>query len=226
MHESIRIAKSEGRNLLEHEAWDLLAGYGIPAPRCRLAVNADDAAKAAEEIGFPVALKIVSKDIIHKSDAGGVKLKLKDGDAVREAFGQIMENVCAHQPDADITGVLVCEMLSPGLETIIGMTHDVSFGPALMFGLGGVFVEVIRDVSFRVLPLTKADALAMIREIKGYALLEGVRGEKPKDVVALADLIVKVAKMVEENPEIRELDINPCFLYASGLSPADARVML
>jgi acetate---CoA ligase (ADP-forming) subunit beta len=226
MHERIAAAKAEGRNLLEYEAWALFAAYGISVPRCRLAKSVEEAVRFAAEIGFPVVLKIVSPDILHKSDAGGVKVNLGDAQSVREGFAAIMNSARAYRPEARLEGVLVCEMLPAGLETIIGMTQDVSFGPAFMFGLGGIFVEVLRDVSFRVLPLTKADALEMIREIKGYSLLRGIRGETPKDEEALADLIVKVAKMVEENPEIRELDINPCFVYSSGARPADARVML
>lgn len=226
MHERIKAAKAEGRNLLEHEAWELFAAYGIPAPRCRLAVSADGAVRAADEIGYPVVLKIVSRDILHKSDAGGVVVKIGTADGVRAAFGQILDSVRVYRPDANIEGVLVCEQLPPGVETIVGMTRDASFGPALMFGLGGVFVEVLKDVSFRVLPMTKKDALEMIREIKGYPLLNGARGEKPKDEQALAELLMKTAKMIEENPEIRELDINPCFVYESGVRPADARVIL
>jgi acetate---CoA ligase (ADP-forming) subunit beta len=226
MHERIAAAKAEGRNLLEHEAWALFADYGIPVPRCRLAKSMEDAVRFAAEIGFPVVLKIVSPDILHKSDAGGVKINLADEQGVRSAYASIVKSVHAFHPNARLEGVLVSEMLPAGLETIIGMTQDVSFGPAFMFGLGGIFVELLKDVSFRVLPLEKSDALEMIREIKGYALLRGIRGETQKDEEALADLIVKVAKMVEENPEIKELDINPCFVYSSGVRPADARVML
>ena len=226
MHERIATARAEGRNLLEHEAWALFGAYGIPVPRCRLAKTEEEAVRFAAEIGYPVVLKIVSPDILHKSDAGGVKVNLADEQSVRNAYTGILKNVYAYRQSARLEGILVSEMLPTGLETIIGMTQDVSFGPAFMFGLGGIFVEVLRDVSFRVLPLHKADALEMIREIKGYALLGGVRGEAKKDEEALADLIVKVAKMVEENPEIKELDINPCFVYSSGARPADARVML
>ena len=226
MHEQIAAAKAQGRNLLEHESWALFAAYGIPVPSCRLAKSMDAAVRFAQEIGFPVVLKIVSPDILHKSDAGGVKINITDEQGVRSAYTSIIKSVHAFRPDARLEGILVSEMLPAGLETIIGMTQDVSFGPAFMFGLGGIFVEVLRDVSFRVLPLEKADALEMIREIKGYALLGGIRGETPKDEEAIADLIVKVAKMVEENPEIKELDINPCFVYSSGVRPADARIML
>lgn len=226
MHESIATALAERRNLLEHEAWQLFAAYGIPVPRCHLAKTADDAVRLASEIGYPVVLKIVSRDILHKSEAGGVKVKLMDEQSVRAAYANIMQSVLSYRADARVEGILVCEMLPAGLETIIGMTQDVSFGPAFMFGLGGIFVELLKDVSFRVLPLTKSDALEMIKGIKGYRILSGIRGEKPKDIESLAELIVKVARMVEENPEIRELDINPCFVYESGVRPADARIML
>jgi len=226
MNEWIKGAKAEGRNLYEFEAWELFRSYGIPVPKCRLARTADEAVSAASEIGYPVVLKIVSRDILHKSDVGGVKVKLPDADSVRSAYQEILDNVGKARPDAVIDGVLVNEMLKPGLETIIGMTKDVSFGPALMFGLGGIFVEVLKDVSFRVLPITKEDALGMIKEIKGYKLLTGVRGEKPKDIEGMADLLLKAARMIEENPEIKELDINPCYLYEDKVIPADARVML
>lgn len=226
MNKLISDAKSADRNLYEHEAWDLFRSYDIPAPSCCLVKSAQEAATAASEIGYPIVLKIVSRDILHKSDAGGVKVNITDEDGVRASYDEIISSVKAYKSDAEIEGILVCEMLKPGLEAIIGMTKDVSFGPTLMFGLGGIFVEVLKDVSFRVLPLTKADALEMIGEIKGKKLLQGVRGEKPKDVETLAELLLKVAKMIEENPEIKELDINPCFVYEQGVLPADARVMI
>lgn len=226
MNELIRAAKAENRNLFEQEAWALFRAYGIPTPRCSLAATAEEAAAAARAIGYPVVLKIVSRDILHKSEAGGVKVNLGDEPAVRAAFFEIMENAKQYKPEARIEGILVCEMLKPGVECIIGMTRDASFGPTLMFGLGGIFVEVLHDVSFRVLPLQEEDAEQMIREIKGFKLLEGIRGEKPKDVGALKELLMKTARMIEENPEIVELDINPCFVYEQGAMPADARVML
>lgn len=226
MNKFISDAKAAGRNLYEYEAWELLRTYGIPVPCCRLVKSVEEAVAAASVIGYPVVLKIVSKDILHKSDAGGVKVKIADEFGVRAAHAEILDSVKACKPDAVIEGILVCEMLQPGMETIIGMTKDVSFGPTLMFGLGGIFVEVLKDVSFRVLPMTQADALEMIGEIKGYKLLQGIRGEKPRDVDAMSKLLLKVAKMIEDNPEIKELDINPCFVYEQGVLPADARVML
>ncbi|MDP3447792.1 MAG: acetate--CoA ligase family protein [Eubacteriales bacterium] len=226
MNELIKAAKAAGRNLFEHEAWELFRAYDIPTRRCYLAKTVDEATVAASEIGYPIVLKIVSKDILHKSEAGGVKVNLTDEQSLQAGFFEIMQSVSNYKPDAQIEGILVCEMLHAGLETIIGMTRDASFGPTMMFGLGGIFVEVLRDVSFRVLPLSNADVMEMIGEIKGYKLLQGIRGEKPKDIDALAQLLLKVANMIEENPEIVELDINPCFIYEQGAMPADARVML
>ena len=224
MHETVEKAIKQG-GFTEPLAWELFSAHGIPAPRCKLVKTQDEAVEAAEQIGYPVVLKIVSKDILHKSDAGGVAVKLADGPAVREAYDKILKNARAYAPDATIDGILVCEMLTQGVECIIGMLQDASFGPVMMFGLGGIFVEVLKDVAFRVLPLTKADALAMIEEIKGSALLMGARGQAKLDCDAMAELILKVASMVEANPQIREIDINPCFIYEKGVMPADARIM-
>ena len=226
MHKVISAAKTAGRHLYEHEAWALFGDYGIPAPNCCLAKSEAEALDAAQAIGYPVVLKIVSPDILHKSDAGGVKVNISGPDSLTAAYAEILSSVKAYNPAARIEGILVCQMLKPGVETIIGMTRDASFGPALMFGLGGIFVEVLKDVSFRVLPISKADALAMIGEIKGYPLLQGIRGKEPQDVEALAGLLLKVGDMIRDNPEIKELDINPCFVYSQGVLPADARVML
>ena len=226
MKRSIAAAKDEGRNLLEPEALELFAEYGLPIPAFRLVDDAAGAVKAAGEIGYPVVLKIVSKDILHKSDAGGVRVNLGDAASVKAAYLSIMESVKAYKPDADVTGVMVRAMLEEGLECIIGMTRDPSFGPAFMFGLGGIFADILSDVSFRVLPLKKEDAVAMIKELKAAPILLGARGQEPKDIDAIADALLKVAKMTEENPEIRELDINPVFVYNRGVMTADARVMM
>ncbi len=226
MRACIAEAQKQGRNLLEPEALALFAEYGLPVPVHRLAASAEEAAQAAADMGYPVALKIVSGDILHKSDAGGVKLKLADASAVKTAYTDIMNSARAYKPDADIAGVLVAGMQQPGLECIVGMTRDASFGPAFLFGLGGIFVDILRDVAFRVLPLHREDVADMIRELKAAPLLLGARGQAPKDLEAIADTLLKVAKMVSENPEIRELDINPLFVYERGVMVADARVML
>ncbi len=226
MHELIAKAKREDRNLLEHESLALFAEYGIPGPRFALVTNVEEAKAAAEKIGYPVVLKIVSPDIIHKSDVGGVQVGMKTPEEVGAAFQQIMDHVAKKAQDARIHGILVLSLAKAGVECIVGMTKDPSFGPAIMFGLGGIFVELLKDVSFRVLPLDAAEVRAMIQETKGYKLLAGARGQGPKDIEALVGLILNVAKMIEENPEIEELDINPLFVYDQGVCTVDARILL
>ena len=226
MNQLISRAREEHRSLLEYEAMELFAQYGIPVPRFALAKTRAEAEAAAGEIGFPVVLKVVSPDIIHKSDVGGVVVGVKSAEEAGAAYDRIRANVAERAPGADIHGVLVAAQAESGLECIVGMTQDASFGPAFMFGLGGIFVELLKDVAFRVLPLDKAEVLRMLRETKGYALLSGARGRAPMDVDALAQLILDVARMVEENPEIKELDINPLFVYSKGVLTVDARVLL
>ncbi|MDI6856813.1 MAG: acetate--CoA ligase family protein [Dehalococcoidia bacterium] len=220
-------AKSEGRTLLtEVESKAILEEAGIPTAKARLATSAQEAAKAAKEIGFPVVLKIVSPDITHKSDVGGVKLDLKTPDEVAAAYDEIVAAAKKAQPNARIDGVAVQKMAPPGIEVIMGMSQDPQFGPVLMFGLGGVLVEVLKDVSFRLVPLEPRDARQMIREIKGYPLLEGYRGQEPADVEALEKLLLRLSEFVEKHPEISELDLNPIFAYKDGALAVDARIIL
>lgn len=226
MHEIIKRAKNENRNLMEHESLKLLKEYNIPLPKHILAKNEKEAIEAAREINYPVVLKIVSKDILHKSDVGGVKVGLNSDDDVKIAYEEIMNSVKEKVGHADIEGVLVVENADKGLECIIGMTKDPQLGSALMFGLGGIFVELLKDVTFGLLPLNRDEALKMIKSIKYYELIEGYRGEKPKDIEAIIDLIMKVAKLVEENQEIEEIDINPFFVYQKGLIIIDARIIV
>lgn len=217
-------AIQEGRNLLEPEAYDLLASYGVAIPLYRSVSSADEAAAAANEIGYPVVAKIISPDILHKTEAGGVFLDLSDEAAVRTAYGKIIER--ARQRKAAVRGVLISRMALPGTEVIVGVTPDPQFGPVVMFGLGGIFVEVYQDVSFRLIPLAERDAAAMIHEIKAFPILQGVRGRKPADLQALTDLLLKVAQIAQENPEIAEMDLNPVLVYDKGLNVVDARVLL
>ncbi len=220
-------AREEGRKaLLEHEAKELIASYGIPVTRVRLAKSEEEAVEAAREIGFPVVLKIVSPDVIHKSDVGGVKVNLKTEEEVREAYRSIIEGVKSRVPNARIVGVLVQEFAPEGLELIIGLIRDPQFGPTVMFGLGGIFVEVYRDVSFRVAPLTEHDAESMMREIKAYKLLTGFRGMEPVDLEALKDALIKVGQIGLDNEEIAEMDLNPVIAYPKGIKVVDARVIL
>jgi len=223
----IDTARQQGRTVLnEIEAKQLLAAAGIPVVEARLARNAGEAAKIAAEIGFPVAIKIVSPQITHKTDAGGVKLGLGSADDVRAAFDEMIALAKRAVPDAQIEGVAVQRMAEPGIEVIVGMTTDAQFGPVLMFGLGGVLVEVLKDVAFRVVPLTPRDAQTMVRDIQGFPLLEGYRGQAPADLGAIESLLMGVSSFVEQHPEIAELDLNPVFAYPKGAVAVDARIVL
>jgi acyl-CoA synthetase (NDP forming) len=226
MHRTIAKARAEQRHLLETEAEELFADHGLPVPAFRLATSEAAAVAAARELGFPVVLKIVSPDILHKSDAGGVKVRLADAAAVSAAYREMMAAVAARVPGARVQGVLVAPSAPEGLECIVGMTRDPQFGPALMFGLGGIFVELLKDVSFRVLPVTRSDAEEMVREIRGWPLLQGLRGSGPRDVAAVVEFLVRTAELVERNPEIREIDVNPLRVYERGALALDARVIL
>ena len=223
----IDAARKEGRtSLTEIESKQILKEAGIDSTGIKLAKTRDEAISLSKEIGFPVVLKIVSPDVLHKTDAGGVKLGLDDEEAVGKAFDEIISAIKKNEPNANIHGVSVQNMARPGVEVIIGMSKDPQFGPVLMFGLGGILVEVLKDVSFRIVPLTKRDAREMIKEIKGYPILEGYRGQEPADVAVLEDYLLKVSDFVDGRPEIKELDINPIFAYSDGAVAVDARVIL
>jgi len=220
-------ARTDGRKLLtEVESKEILEEAGIPTARARLATSADEAAAVAQETGFPVALKVVSPDITHKSDVGGVKLNVGSAAEAKAAFEEIVAAAKKAQPDARIDGVSVQKMARPGIEVIMGMSQDAQFGPVLMFGLGGVLVEVLKDVSFRLVPITPRDARQMVQEIKGRPLLEGYRGQEPADVAALEKLLLRLSDFIEAHPEIAELDLNPIFAYKDGALAVDARVIL
>ena len=180
----------------------------------------------SKKLGFPVVLKIVSPDITRKSDVGGVKLGLKTSKQAETAYDQILSAVGEKYPKAIIHGVSVQKMARPGTEVIVGMTKDAQFGPVLMFGLGGILVELLKDVSFRIVPLERQDAHEMICEIKGYPMLQGYRGGEPVDISILEEILLKVSRFVESHPEIKELDLNPIFAYKDGAVAVDARVIL
>ncbi|GAH93065.1 unnamed protein product [marine sediment metagenome] len=205
------VRKQDRTILTEIESKKLLEGAGINTVETRLASSQREAIDLSEQIGFPVVLKIASPDISHKSDAGGVRVGLKNKTEVRKAFREIITSVRQRYPTANIQGVSVQSMARPGVEIIIGMTKDPQFGPVLMFGLGGIFVEVLKDVSFRIVPLTRRDASEMIKEIRGYPLLEGYRGQEPANIPFLENLLLKVSDFVEQTPEIKEVDLNPVF---------------
>ena len=223
----LKQAKQESRTqLTEIESKELLQEAGIPVIETRLAKTRREATALSKRIGFPVVLKVASPDIIHKSDSGGVRLGLANATQVGNAYSEIMSSIRQRLPEARVQGVAVQKMACPGVEVIIGMSKDAQFGPVLMFGLGGILVEVLKDVSFRVVPVTRKDAGEMIREIKGYPLLQGYRGQEPADIPFLEQLIVKVSEFVEQYPQIKELDLNPVFAYKDRAIAVDARIVL
>ena len=225
--EILKQARKENRTqLTEIESKQLIKEAGVPVAEAKLAQTKTEAISLSKKMGFPVVLKIVSPDVIHKSDSGGVELGLASVAQVGKAYSKILSAIKKHYPKAKIQGVSVQKMARPGVEVIIGMTKDAQFGPVLMFGLGGILVEVLKDVAFRIVPLTKRDAHEMIKDIKGYPVLEGYRGQEPADVAFLEDLILKVSDFVDKNPEIKEIDLNPVFAYKNKVVAVDARVIL
>ena len=214
--------------LLEHEALRLCELYGIPVASYGLARSLDEALTIAKKIGFPSVAKVVSPDISHKSDVGGVILNLKDEEDIAKAYEKIMNEVPKRVPNARIYGVLIQKMASPGIEVIVGGTRDPTFGPVVMFGLGGIFVEILKDVSFRIAPVTRYDAISMIEEIKASKILDGYRGMPPRDKDALVDIIIKLSKLMEEVEEITDVDLNPIMSFekGKGAKVADARILI
>ncbi len=227
MDEIIAAARKEDRtSLTELESKQILKEVGINTTEIGLARSKEEAVAYSQELGFPVVLKIVSPDILHKTDVGGVKLSLNNEEDVGNAYDEIISAIKKHQPSAKIQGVSVQPMARPATEVIIGMSKDPQFGPVLMFGLGGILVEILKDISFRIVPLTMRDANEMIREIKGYPVLEGYRGQEPANIAVLEQMLLKVSEFVESKPEIKELDINPIFAYRDSALAIDARVIL
>jgi len=223
----LKQAEQENRTqLTEIEAKEFLQEARIPVIKTKLARTKKEAISLSKRIGFPIVLKVASPDIIHKSDSGGVKLGLSNVTQVGNAYSEIMLSIRQRFPKARVQGVTVQKMARPGVEVIIGMSKDAQFGPVLMFGLGGILVEVLKDVSFRLVPLTRKDAGEMIREIKGYPLLQGFRGQEPADIPFLEQLIVKVSEFVEQYPQVKELDLNPVFAYKDRAIAVDARIVL
>ncbi len=212
--------------MLEPQAIALLRHYGIRFPESEIARDPEEAGCLADRLGYPVVLKVVSPDVVHKSDAGGVLVGLSTQADVVEGYRRIVDSVLARHPHAVIEGVLVVRQAETGLEAIVGALRDPMLGPAVMFGLGGVFAEVLKDVSFRVVPLRRRDAQEMIAEIRGFPLLKGARGGAAIDQDALVKLLLAVSRLMNEHPEIVELDLNPVRLYRQGLLALDARLMV
>ncbi|MBP2145859.1 acetyl coenzyme A synthetase (ADP forming)-like protein [Methanofollis sp. W23] len=214
------------RMLSEAEGYDLLREYGVPTPGFEIVTNADAAAKAASAIGFPVVMKVVSPQIVHKSDAGGVVVGISGAAEAKKAFTQIVDSAKEYDPEAEVKGVIVEEMAQPGLELILGGKTDPAFGKVITFGMGGTLVELMKDVTLRIVPVSEEEIRTMVREINAYPLIAGYRGMKPRDEEALVEIIAGVARFFEENPQVTEFDINPLRLYESGACAVDARIIV
>jgi acetyltransferase len=215
--ETIRRTLSAGRvSIGDAEARDILNAYDLKIPASSLAESADEAVEIAAEMGYPVVLKVASPDILHKTDVGGVKLSLNSPTDVRDAYDLIVYRAGRYVPDARVWGCLVQEMVTEGREILVGMNRDPQFGPLVAFGLGGIYVEALKDVAFRIAPFSKKEAREMIHEIRSYPLLAGVRGEPPADHEAMVDALMRISQLVTDFPEIVELDINPLTVFEEG----------
>ena len=220
-------AKAAGREALTApEARGVCEAYGITIPKEGVATSADEAAKLAEKVGFPVVMKIVSPQILHKTEAGGVIVGVKSAQHAKEAYATVVGNARKYDGKAEILGVQVQQMLSGGQEVIIGAVTDPAFGKLVAFGLGGILVEVLKDITFRLAPASKEDALSMLDGIQAAEILRGVRGAKPVDRAALSDMIERVSVLVADFPEISEMDLNPVFATDHGATAADVRIVL
>ncbi len=209
----------------EERLWKLLRDWNIPVLPTAMASSAGMAVEVAKTLGYPVVMKLLSPDITHKSDVGGVILDLGSDKGVKDAYHGMMESVKQHMPEARIEGVILQKMAEPGLEVIIGAKLDPQFGHVIMFGLGGIFVEICRDVSFRVTPVDREMAREMVLEIKGSPIIEGARGRESADLEAIIDVITALSSMLEKNPDITEIDINPLIVYSRGSVAVDARML-
>jgi acyl-CoA synthetase (NDP forming) len=226
-HPIVENATRQGRTLLtETESKQILQDIGIATALGQLVTSEDDAARVAAEIGFPVVLKVSSHDIVHKSDVGGVALQLRSAEDVRQAYQRIHHDVAAKAPGANVDGITVQPMAKAGVEVIIGMSKDATFGPVLMFGMGGVLVEILKDVAFRIVPLSPRDAEDMLHDIKGFPLLQGYRGAAPANLQALSAILLTLSDFVAATPAIKEIDLNPVYAYDDSALAVDARIIL
>src|SRR5574339_78408 len=223
-----RVKKENRRNLLEEEGYEILKAYGFSTPKNFLATNEKEAIKSFNEIGYPVVMKIVSPEIVHKSESGGVKVGIRNQDQDRKAFNDILANVKSYNPDATVKGVLVQEMIESAKETILGSKRDPMFGPLIMFGLGGIYVEILKDVVFRLAPINGQDAKEMIESIKSIKLLKGARGEQPSDIEGIEESLQRLSQLVTDFPEIEEFDMNPLLVLekGKGVRAVDVRIGL
>jgi acyl-CoA synthetase (NDP forming) len=223
----IQKALQEGRSsLLIPESQQICTLHHIPTPVSYVVQNVDEAVTKGNEIGFPVVLKIVSPQILHKSDVGGVVLGIADEAALKNAYPKLIAGVRKHNPKAEVLGVLIEKMMPPSTEVIVGGIRDSQFGPSVMFGMGGIFTEVYKDVAFRVAPLDKIDALNLIHELRGSKILEGIRGQPPADMDALVDVLIDVSSLMLQHSAISQLDLNPVIAYPDGVCAVDTRIVL
>jgi acyl-CoA synthetase (NDP forming) len=219
--------QASGRNTaLPDEALAMIKFFGIDVPDYALVKTAEEAVKVSERIGFPVVLKIASQDILHKSDIGGVVVNLKNVEEVERNYNKVLDNMKRIVPDAKIGGVLIQRQLPEATHLIVGGVYDEQFGPAVMFGLGGVFVELFKDVSFRIAPVTETEALEMVKEIKAYPVLSGYRGSKKLDIEQVTKTIVNISELITNISTIKEVELNPLFAYEKSAKAVDARVIL
>jgi acyl-CoA synthetase (NDP forming) len=220
------VSRENRKNLLEPEAKEICQAYGMPIPPFSVARNPSEAAEIAGKVQFPVVLKVVSEDILHKTESGGVLLDLNSKEQVENGYNQVIINVHAYNEKARVRGVLVQHMAPKGVEVIVGGLRDSQFGPTVLFGLGGIFVEILKDASFRVAPISEFDSREMITEIRGHSILDGTRGQPPADKQAIVRTLQATSKLMVENEAIQQVDLNPVIVYETGASIVDARIIL
>jgi succinyl-CoA synthetase beta subunit len=220
------VDRENRKNLLEPEAKEICQAYGMPTPPFSVARSSSEAAEIAGKVQFPVVLKVVSEDVLHKTESGGVLLDLNSKEQVENGYRQIITNVHSYNEKVRIRGVLVQHMAPKGVEVIVGGLRDSQFGPTVLFGLGGIFVEILKDASFRVAPISDFDSHEMIKEIRGHSILDGARGQPPADKQAIVRTLQATSKLMVENEAIQQVDLNPVIVYATGVSIVDARIIL
>lgn len=226
MNPVLKLAMREKRNLTEAESYSLLSEYGIPVPKYLIAYSEKEAIEAGEKLGFPLVMKIISPDIIHKSNLGGVAMNIVNSLQIKKVYKNIISQVREKRPDAKIDGILLYKQAPKGVEVIVGMIRDPQFGPTVMFGLGGIFVEILKDVAFRVCPVERTDIEEMLAEIEGIKMLQGYRGRPRCDVKAIIDIIMEISRLALNYSVITEIDLNPIIVYEKGAVVVDAKVFL
>ena len=222
----LELAIKEKRNLTEAEAYELLSKHGIPVPKYSVVSSEEEALKVSKRLGFPLVIKVVSPDIMHKTDIGGIKMNITNLAQIKKAYKSIIYHVRKNKPEARINGLLLYKQAPEGVEVIVGMIRDPQFGPTVMFGLGGIFIEILKDVAFRVCPVERTDIEEMLAEIEGIKMLQGYRGRPSYDVNTIIDVIMKISKIAMSFPKIIEIDLNPILVYEKGVIVVDAKIMI